>query len=308
VRWPKSCRSNPTSAGGSLCGMRLGFDGWSRIAIGPAAEDPVGPHVASAVPDSSVIDGGVQGVAGLLRTELMWRGFLMSASPVQPPDQGATAAVRGTVVSQLLLDQFLPRYDLAVAHAHVFRVPPAECFRAASEVDLFQAPLVRALLDLRGLPQRLVGTLRGQGRGRAAKPAASRVTFRLKDMVGLGWILLGETPGSEMVLGQVSRPWKAVATSTGSPMTPEKFVSFDGPGFAKIATSLRVDPYGSRSSILTMETRVAVTDDASRLRFRRYWLLVGPFSALIRRTTMRRLAADLRRPAASEAREHAGAS
>lgn len=231
---------------------------------------------------------------------------MMSASPVQPAEQGAAAAVRGTVAPQLLLDQFLPRYDLAVAHAHVFRAPPAECFRAASEVDLFRAPLVRALLDLRGLPQRLVGTLRG--RGRAAAPGASRATFRLKDMVGLGWTLLGETPGSQMVLGQVSRPWKAVATSTGSPMTPQRFVSFDRPGFAKIATSLRVDPYGSRFSILTMETRVAVTDDASRLRFRRYWLLVGPFSALIRRTTIRRLAADLRRPAPGGPRKGAGAS
>lgn len=206
----------------------------------------------------------------------------------------------------MLLDHFLPRYDLTVAHAHVFRVPPAECFRAASEVDLFRAPLVRALLDLRGLPQRLASTL--TGRGRAAVPGVSRATFRLKDMVGLGWTLLGETPGSEMVLGQVSRPWKAVATSTGSPMTPERFMSFDQPGFAKIATSLRVDPYGNRSCILTMETRVVVTDDASRRRFRRYWLLIGPFSDLIRRTTMRRLAADLRRPVTSVSGEGPGAS
>jgi hypothetical protein len=119
-------------------------------------------------------------------------------------------------------------------------------------------------------------------------------------MVNIGWTLLGETPGSEMVLGQVSRPWKATATSSDSPMTPQRFVSFDSPGFAKIATGLRVDPYGDRSCILTMETRVAVTDDASRLRFRRYWLLVGPFSDLIRRTTIRRLARDLRRPADGE--------
>jgi hypothetical protein len=183
----------------------------------------------------SAIDDGVQGVAGL-RPELMWRGFLMSASPVQPPEQGAAAAVRGTVDPQLLLDQFLPRYDLAVAHAHVFRVPPAECFRAASEVDLFRAPLVRALLDLRGLPQRLVGTLRG--RGRAAAPGASRATFRLKDMVGLGWTVLGETPGSEMVLGQVSRPWKAVATSTGSPPMMPVACGFDAIGCSSASSAL----------------------------------------------------------------------
>ena len=116
-------------------------------------------------------------------------------------------------------------------------------------------------------------------------------------MVGLGWILLGETPGVEMVLGQVSRPWKAVAASTDAPTTPEQFTSFDEPGFAKIAASLRIDPYGNDCSILTMETRVAITDDRSRLRFRRNWLLVGPFSSLIRRMALRLLATEFRRSA-----------
>jgi hypothetical protein len=135
------------------------------------------------------------------------------------------------------------------------------------------------------------------GPGNATTPGAARGTFRLKNMVGLGWILLGETPGSQMVLGQVSRPWKAVATSNGAPLTPQQFVNFDRPGFAKIATSLRVDPYGNGACILTMETRVASTDDGSRRRFRRYWLLAGPFSALIRRMALRLIAADLRSPA-----------
>ncbi|MFZ2013537.1 MAG: hypothetical protein WAV00_06925, partial [Nocardioides sp.] len=111
----------------------------------------------------------------------------------------------------------------------------------------------------------------------------------------LGWISLGETPGAEMVLGQVGRPWKGVAVSTQVPTTPEQFTSFDEPGFAKIATSLRVDPYGNDSSILTMETRVAVTDETSRRRFRRYWLVIGPFSSLIRRTALRMLSSELRR-------------
>jgi hypothetical protein len=41
---------------------------------------------------------------------------------------------------------------------------------------------------------------------------------------------------------------------------------------------------------------VALTDDQSRRRFRRYWLLIGPFSALIRRTALRLFAAELGRP------------
>src|SRR5664279_670006 len=53
--------------------------------------------------------------------------------------------------------------------------------------------------------------------------------------------------------------------------------------------------YGNDSSILTVETRVAITDDESRRRFRRYWLLIGPFSSLIRRMALRLLATEFRR-------------
>jgi hypothetical protein len=43
---------------------------------------------------------------------------------------------------------------------------------------------------------------------------------------------------------------------------------------------------------LTTETRVLLTDEASRRAFARYWLLIRPFSGLIRR---RWLAAVARR-------------
>ena len=123
--------------------------------------------------------------------------------------------------SQLIVDQFLPTYDVGVVHADVFRAAPAQCFLVASELDLFQTPLIRTLIGIRGLPQRVASTLRG--RGTITTPEASRRTFRFKDMVDLGWISLGETPGVEMVLGQVGRPWKGVAVSTHVPTTPEQF-------------------------------------------------------------------------------------
>ncbi len=210
------------------------------------------------------------------------------------PEPSSEAAHHEPSRSQLLIDEFLPRYDLAVVHARVFRAPPDVCFQAARGLDLFEVPLIRALLDLRGLPQRLVRAL--PRHRKATGPEAPRRTFRLDDMAGHSWILLGETPSTEMVLGQVSRPWKLMATSTDAPVTPDQFASFDQPGSAKIATSLRVDPYGNGSSILTMETRVALTDNESRRRFRRYWLLINPFSSLIRRMALRLLAQKLSGP------------
>ena len=208
--------------------------------------------------------------------------------------------------AELLVERFLPRYDVAVVHADVFRASPAQCYARVMELDLLQAPFVRAALGLRALPQRVLGTLRAPGNRTSIE--ASPLTFRLRDMVGLGWILLAEIPGVEMVLGQVSRPWKADASSTGAPTTPEQFTNFDEPGFAKIVTSLRVDPYGNDSSILTVETRVAATDAMSRRRFRRYWLLIGPASSLIRRMALRLLATELRRSASSAAHDDAAGS
>ena len=110
--------------------------------------------------------------------------------------------------------------------------------------------------------------------------------FAVDDMVRYGWILLGENP-REIVLGQIGRPWEAAGTSRGPAAGPARFAAFGEPGYAKIAFSLWADPHGAASSILTMETRVALTDPGSRRRFRRYWMIIGPFSGLIRRMAMR---------------------
>lgn len=115
------------------------------------------------------------------------------------------------------------------------------CYQTACGLDVFQVPLIRILIGLRGLPPRLVGAL--TGRRTAAAPA--RRSLRLGEGHGrAGFSLRAETPGVELVWGQVSRPWKPLATSTGAPGTPEEFAGFDQAGFAKIAFSLRVHRYG----------------------------------------------------------------
>ena len=184
--------------------------------------------------------------------------------------------------SQLLIDEFLPRYDFAVVHASVLPARPEECYRAALGVDLLRDPVIRTLLSLRSLPQHLADRFaRRHGAATAAEPTR---TFRLNDMVRYGWIVLDEEPNVELVLGQIGRPWKSAGASSGPPVEPAAFADFDRPGFAKIAANLRVEPYGDTASILTIETRVALTDPESLRRFTRYWTLIRPFSALIRRT------------------------
>ena len=74
------------------------------------------------------------------------------------------------------------------------------------------------------------------------------------------------------------------------PVTADNFAAFAEPGFAKLAESTLVAPYGATGCVLTAESRVSVTDEDSRRRFRRYWLAAGPFIRLMRPAIMRALA------------------
>jgi hypothetical protein len=201
---------------------------------------------------------------------------------------------RGSLTAEpLLIDQLMPICDLAIVYSRVFRAPPEQCFETVVDFDLFQIPAFRVLIGARGLPLRLAGALRRRG-DRPQAPAAP--TFRLRDMPAMGWMLLGERPGVELVFGQVGKPWKPRGGSPTDPVTREQFAGFDQPGFAKLVETTRVDPYGERASILITETRVRCTDPDSRRRFRRYWLVVGPFSHLLRKTALRVYARKLGGP------------
>jgi hypothetical protein len=110
----------------------------------------------------------------------------------------------------------------------------------------------------------------------------------LQDMERTGFLLLCESPGHEIVFGTVVQPCKAVTDDEPAPQVePGRFVAFDTPGYVKVAFNIRVESYGSGRALVTTETRTAATDHASLRRFAPYWILVGPFSALIRRLALR---------------------
>jgi hypothetical protein len=170
------------------------------------------------------------------------------------------APYSGTV----LIDRFLPKYDMVERHGVQVAATPERAYRAIRRVDLGRSPTVRLLFGLRGI--------RGAGR------------TTLDDLVERGFVLLGEEPGEEVVLGIVGRFW----TPRGGlvQVEPEGFTTFEDPGYAKAAWNFRARPLWEGTSMVTTETRVRCTDDGSRRAFRRYWRLVGPFSAAIRRRAL----------------------
>jgi hypothetical protein len=99
--------------------------------------------------------------------------------------------------------------------------------------------------------------------------------IRLADFLRAGFLLLGERTSEEIVVGVL---WGR----TNQAVTPEQFIELDDPGHTKVAMNFAMRPHDT-GTLVTTETRAFSTDDGARRRFARYWLIIRPFSGLIRR-------------------------
>ncbi|MBZ5675584.1 MAG: hypothetical protein LAP61_15190 [Acidobacteriia bacterium] len=171
-----------------------------------------------------------------------------------------------------LLDGFMPEYEISERH-HVNVDAPADItFSTACAMDLQDSGIIRAIFKTRELLLR----------GKAQEHTLPRGL--LAQTEALGWTVLAEIPGCEIVMGSVTQPWK------GSPefksVAPDEFAAFHEPGYVKIAWTLRADSIGPTRSVFRTETRVVCTDAAARAKFRRYWSFLSPGIILIRRLSL----------------------
>jgi hypothetical protein len=186
-----------------------------------------------------------------------------------------------------LLDQFMPVYDVVERHHVQVDAPADVTFAASRDAQLFSSPLVRSIFRAREI---ILG---------ATPDEQARPRKLLEEVLSLGWVVLAEIPGREIVLGAVTRPWDPNVTFRGVP--PGEFPGFAEPAYVKIAWTLRADPTGAGGSIFRTETRAVATDAFARVRFRRYWSFLSPGIILIRRASLGAVKAD------AERRVHAAA-
>jgi hypothetical protein len=167
-----------------------------------------------------------------------------------------------------LLDQFIPMYEIVERH-HVRVAAPADVtFETATEIDLQESSIVRGIFKTREWVMRSHAV---------SKPAARGF---LSQMRAIGWSVLAEVPGREVVMGAVTQP--CMADVVFRPLQLEAFVGFREPWYVKIVWALRADPLGNTESIFRTETRVVSTDPTARAKFRTYWALASPGIILIR--------------------------
>jgi len=172
----------------------------------------------------------------------------------------------------MLVDDFLPEYDVSDAVATVVDADVATTWDTLMDVDLIDVgrkrPLVSILGAIRILPGIVSHMLHGE------QPQRAPEHLRLRDMTQLpldegGWVLLCERPHEEIALGLVGKFWRPVIEFATVPA--DRFREFAAPGFAKTIYSLSVGPLGPYRTLLSGTMRTATTDLQARRWFRRYW-------------------------------------
>ena len=158
------------------------------------------------------------------------------------------------------LDDFLPAYEFSERHSLAIAAPAGRIDLALREVSIADIPVARALWWVRRL---------GRPYGDAAKP------FVGGELPG---VVLEDVPEEGIVLGLTGQFWRLGAgRDAGRPTTAEEFLAYDRPDTCKAVIDFRIE-----SESLSTETRVHVADTVARRKFARYWLVVRPFSGLIR--------------------------
>jgi hypothetical protein len=224
-----------------------------------------------------------------IRSAASWLGIGIALAAATYAAYAAVAWLRYGGASQparpwegdALLDRFIPSYEVSERHHIRIAAPGAIVLAAAKDMDLLQTPVARWIF-------------RGRELAMGSKPDTQVRPRGLLPLVqSLGWGILAEVPGREVVVGAVTKPWEANVAFRSLP--PDRFAAFDEPGWVKIVWTLRADPLGAHESVFRTETRVVTTDPESRARFRRYWAFVSAGIVLIRWMMLEPLKAEAER-------------
>jgi hypothetical protein len=147
------------------------------------------------------------------------------------------------------LDAYMPTYEVRTRHEVTVDSDAARADKALREVTFGEVPLVRLLAFARGLG-------RASGSDRVLAAIARRAA------------VLEDVPGEGIVLSLTRPFWRVRWRGSDPPATA-------------------VFEFRARHGALATETRVHVPDPVSLRKFKRYWLVIGPFSGLIRVLVLR---------------------
>jgi hypothetical protein len=176
------------------------------------------------------------------------------------------------------VESWLPRFDVRERHAIELPVPPERALEIALALPAAPDWIVRLLIV---------------GRGMAARREPIERFFLAHRFVEL------ERGPTEWVVGAVGAVWRPRGGLVRL-ADADAWRAASVPGTIKAAADFCAGPAPAGSRLST-ETRVLAADDRARRVFRAYWLVVGPWSALIRRRWLAAAMASAKRSTAPSA-------
>ena len=199
---------------------------------------------------------------------------------------GLTLPARESRVARVetRLDEFVPVWQFGERHTIGIAAPPARVFEAIRNVRASEISLFNALTWIRRGGRKTPSGILNAGDSTPLLDVATRS----------GFIYLADDSPREIVIGTVVI---APPGARGS-LTPQTFKTALAPGFAVAAMNFVVTPDGPNASLVSTETRVFANSVAARRGFARYWRMIYPGSALIRRMWLRAVQRRATRPTA----------
>lgn len=167
------------------------------------------------------------------------------------------------------LAEILPRFQFFEHHERHIEATPAQVWRALHEVTASDIRFFRTLTTVRRLGRRGPEDILNAPEHRPILDVA----------LGTSFVRLANDVERELVIGTTV----IAPADRAEPRTPDEFRAVTAPGFAVAAMNFRIEADAIGGSLLTTDTRVFATDPSTRRRFGRYWSLIYPGSALIRR-------------------------
>jgi hypothetical protein len=165
----------------------------------------------------------------------------------------------------MLIDNFLPEYNFSKKHTIAIDAAPEKIFSVLKDLN-FNSLLIRTLLRLRGI-----------------KLENFSLTTSEKTYI----TLLGEEEGKEILFGIIGKFWKLKGGLFR--IKKEEFKEFSLTGFAKAAWDFTAFIADSGKTLFSTETRVQCIGDSAKRWFSFYWLLIEPFSGIIRKIILQKI-------------------
>ena len=111
-------------------------------------------------------------------------------------------------MTRSLIDTVMPHFSLRQVDRVAVAASPGHAYAAARSLDLSGIGWVRLLFQLRVVPDRIAAAWRGQ-------PYPPLRAAGIDDITGdgSGFVLLGEEPGREVVVGAIGKFWQPAIES-----------------------------------------------------------------------------------------------